>query len=74
MSECIHLLDPGVCALCNGRTPVRMLIDDPPEALTTARYDGMCLRCDEPIDEGDELGLHRGIWIHLLHFKDGDVE
>jgi hypothetical protein len=74
VSECIHELDPGVCVLCNGRTPVRTLIMDKPEAVYTARYHGTCLRCDEPIDEGDELGLHRGIWIHLIHFEDGDVE
>ena len=74
MTDCIHLLPPGTCATCNSpRTPIRRLIETTPESVTTARFFSICPRCDEPIDEGERIGLYQDEWIHLSHFEGGDL-
>ena len=54
MDECIHLLDPATCTICNGRQR-----REAREAHTAwsapfrAKFDGFCRSCDVTIDQGD---------------------
>jgi len=61
--ECIHLLDPSTCTICNGRAKrerARTTWSNP----FAARYPGRCFVCDERIDEGDQIRFSDGAVAH----------
>lgn len=73
MSECIHLLEPSTCTICNGRDRQRVRLKETPRSTTRARFVGRCDACDLLIHEDELLGLIDGSWVHLYHFEDGGL-
>lgn len=57
--ECIHLLGPATCTICNGRDR-RERIAAQPVGWTRpfrARFPGRCGGCSEPVDVGDLVAM-----------------
>ena len=62
MSECIHLLDPATCTICNGwlkRDLSRRWSRPFP-----ARYSSRCFQCGERIYEGQLICYDGDVAVH----------
>ena len=60
--ECLHLLDPGTCAICN-KTPDPG-VDVDWDAEFSAKYEGWCQSGDHRIDPGDRIVRRGGRYHH----------
>lgn len=61
--ECMHLLDPQTCTICNGREK-RERVTQSWSNPFTAKYDGYCTRCRGSIDAGDQICISDGAVAH----------
>jgi hypothetical protein len=61
--ECMHLLDPATCTICNGREKRQRVTQSWSDPFH-ARYDSRCIRCDERINEGDLICFNGDIAVH----------
>jgi hypothetical protein len=66
--ECIHLLDPATCTLCNGREKrereeaARIVVESHP---FRARFDGRCRACFDGFTEGELIvRINDGLYAH----------
>ena len=68
--ECMHLLDPATCTICNGRdkreTQQRRHHMDStyPASVVVARFEGWCDECHGTIESGQDIIAADGRWIH----------
>jgi alkyl hydroperoxide reductase subunit AhpF len=63
--ECIHLLDPATCTLCNGRAKREADAARAVVRIFGARYTGQCKACDGPIYPGRRIAeLGDGSYVH----------
>ena len=51
--ECIHLLDPATCTICNGRDRREKAAAMAERRVFPARFDGWCSFCQSAINVGD---------------------
>lgn len=63
--ECIHLLDPATCTICNGRDKREREAARTVVRTFAARFGGTCRRCDEGIEPGSLISeLGDGSYVH----------
>lgn len=55
MDECIHLLDPATCTICNGKDRARRLAAQSVKFAFGAKFVGPCPTCGESVVPGDVL-------------------
>lgn len=74
--ECIHLLDPADCTICNGREKreKQAATFDLVGAEIEARYEGSCPNCRQPIEVGDSLRYSPGLGQYVHKQVDGNCE
>lgn len=61
--ECIHLLDPATCTICNGRDRRERVASRGEERhgkAFTAKYAGQCSECNLPISVGQSIVIIQG--------------
>lgn len=63
-SECVHEMNPASCAICCGRTLVKVIgpVGDSP--VVDAEYYTSCELCTDKIKPGDPIVLTDGGWVH----------
>jgi hypothetical protein len=62
--ECIHLLDPAQCTICNGSDRRREKEDKEVVAMFDAKFSGVCRSCGDVIEAGDRIGrLNNGKYV-----------
>lgn len=55
--ECVHLLPPSQCVLCNGREAAENRARWQVDRWFTAHYSGRCVRCGDEFHPGDMIGM-----------------
>lgn len=58
--ECIHLMDPASCTLCNGRAAKERKEAEQAPRTFPAKYEGQCPACDLPIYVGQMVAWREG--------------
>lgn len=58
--ECIHLLDPSTCTICNGRDKREAEAESSRYKMFPAKYAGRCSACRFSISIGDLIGWREG--------------
>lgn len=53
--ECIHLMDPAHCTLCNGKEAARRRDAQSIAYVFEAHYESHCQTCGEPVAIGDSM-------------------
>lgn len=56
-SECVHLLSPSQCTICNGRDAAGRAERWVVERWFVAKYTGMCVRCGDVFHPGEMIGV-----------------
>jgi len=51
MDECIHLIDPSTCTICNGKDVRSRTVD----YIFTAQFTSHCSACGEMVFEGESI-------------------
>jgi hypothetical protein len=71
MDECIHLLDPDTCTICNGRVKKEEKQVEVQRAWDAvmggvlAQYGGTCSECHEWFNAGEMIVHMVGGWAHV---------
>lgn len=58
--ECIHLLNPATCTICNGRERRERETHTEGRREFPAKYEGQCPTCNLPIRVGDTVAWRTG--------------